>query len=64
VTWDLQEDPKSRFNDARRGGPVFVEPGQYTVKISAGEASTSLTFKVAPYAGWRPLETKAELPPR
>jgi hypothetical protein len=63
VVWDLQADPKHRFNDPRKGGPVFVEPGSYTVTVTAGENSDKTEFEVLPYPGWVAVEEKAQLPP-
>jgi photosystem II stability/assembly factor-like uncharacterized protein len=63
VVWDLQADPKHRFNDARKSGPVFVEPGLYRVTVTVGEQSDQVEFEVHPYPGWTPPEDKAQLPP-
>ena len=63
ATWDLQAEAKLRFGDARRGGPEFVEPGEYTVKMSVGEEKAEAKFTVHPYPGWRSPESRAELPP-
>lgn len=62
TAWDLQADREFRFNDSRRNGPVFVEPGTYTVKLSAGELKAEATVEVAPYPGWRPVAERAVLP--
>ena len=63
VTWDLQADPKRRFADPRRTGPVFVDPGTYTVSIGSGREKAETTFTVLPHPGWVAPEDKAVLPP-
>ena len=63
LAWDLQADPKHRFNDPRKGGPVFVEPGNYKVTVTVGEQSEQTEFQVHPYPGWIATEAKAQLPP-
>ena len=62
ATWDLQADKEHRFNNPRRSGPVFVEPGEYTVKVSVDGESVSESFEVLPYPGYEPMETRMELP--
>jgi len=63
VVWDLQADEKHRFANARRGGPVFVEPMTYTVTVSVDGESSSADVVVHPYPGWRPAAARAVLPP-
>ena len=63
MVWDLQADPKHRFADPRKGGPVFVEPGIYKVTVSAGENAGTEEFEVFPYPGYVAPEDKAALPP-
>ena len=63
VVWDLQADEKQRFNNARRSGPVFVEPMTYTVTVSVDGESSSTEIVVEPYPGWESVEQRAELPP-
>ncbi|MHC4429982.1 MAG: hypothetical protein ACYS0D_15495, partial [Planctomycetota bacterium] len=47
VTWDLQADPKQRLGNPH-GLPEFVEPGTYTVRVSAGELSGKTSVEVLP----------------
>ncbi len=63
VAWDLQADPKRRFADPRQTGPVFVDPGLYTVAISSGDDKAEAVFTVRPHPGWVAPEDKAMLPP-
>ena len=63
VVWDLQADEKQRFNNARRSGPVFVEPMTYTVTVSVDGESSSTEIVVEPYPGWESVEQRSELPP-
>lgn len=63
LTWDLQEDAKSRFDDPRRDGPVFVEPGTYKVTLSVDKESMSQNVVVNPFPGWKPVTAKVHLPP-
>ncbi len=63
LTWDLQADPKIRFADPRQNGPVFVDPGTYTVNISSGEEKAETTVIVKAHPGWVAPEDKAVLPP-
>jgi photosystem II stability/assembly factor-like uncharacterized protein len=63
VVWDLQADPKHRFADPSKGGPVFVEPGTYQVTVTVGEFSGNTSFQVLPYPGHVVPEDKAVLPP-
>lgn len=63
ATWDLQADPKHRIANARIGGPVFVDPGTYTVTVSVDGESMKQTVEVAPYPGYVAPQRKAELPP-
>jgi photosystem II stability/assembly factor-like uncharacterized protein len=63
LVWDLQADPKHRFNNSRRSGPVFVEPGIYQVIVAAGGESARTEFTVHPYPGWTSPEEKKFLPP-
>lgn len=63
ATWNLQAGREHSWGNARRQGPEFVEPGEYTVKVSAGGESASATFTVHPYPGYRAPEERAELPP-
>lgn len=62
AAWNLQADDDYRFNDSRRNGPVFVEPGEYKVKLKAGELTAEGVVVVLPYPGWEPAEARAELP--
>ncbi|RKZ11903.1 hypothetical protein DRQ50_12820, partial [bacterium] len=63
VVWDLQADEQHRFGNARRAGPVFVEPMTYTLTVSVDDHSASTDIVVNPYPGWRPAGSRAELPP-
>jgi hypothetical protein len=63
VVWDLQADDQHRFANARRAGPVFVEPMTYTLTVSVDGHAASTTVKVGPYPGWQPVESRAQLPP-
>ena len=63
LMWDLQADPKHRFNNPRRGGPVFVKPGVYRAVISADQEKARMEFVVHPYPGWIDPAEKAQLPP-
>jgi len=63
VQWNLQADPKRRFANPRLGGPVFVDPGVYTVSITSGEESAETAFTVKPYPGYVSPKDKAVLPP-
>lgn len=63
AVWNLQPDPKHGFQDARRSGPVFVDPGTYTVKLSVDDESASGEFVVHAAPGWQSPEEKAKLPP-
>lgn len=63
AVWDLQADPKHRFDDARRHGPAFVDPGEYTITLSVDDESVSTTVQVAAYPGYVAPQEKAELPP-
>ncbi len=63
VTWDLQADPKVRFADPRKTGPVFVDPGTYTVTVSSGDLKAETTVTVTAHPGWVEPEDKAVLPP-
>jgi photosystem II stability/assembly factor-like uncharacterized protein len=63
LVWDLQADDQHRFANARRAGPVFVEPMTYTLTVSVDGHSASTTVKVGPYPGWQPVESRAQLPP-
>ncbi len=44
-------------------GPVFVDPGTYTVTISVDGESSTQTVEVAAYPGYVAPEEKSELPP-
>ena len=63
VVWDLQADEQHRFGNARRAGPVFVEPMTYTVTVSVDDHSASIEVVVHPYPGWQPAPQRAVLPP-
>ncbi|MCP4572218.1 MAG: hypothetical protein GY838_07675 [bacterium] len=63
VTWDLQTDPQHRFANARRSGPVFVEPMTYKVTVAVDGESSTAEVVVHPYPGWRSAAERAELPP-
>jgi photosystem II stability/assembly factor-like uncharacterized protein len=63
LVWDLQADPKHRFKNPRRSGPVFVEPGVYRAVVSDGQKKDQVEFTVHPYPGWIPPDAKAQLPP-
>lgn len=63
VVWDLQADAPYRFSNARRQGPVFVEPMTYTVTVAVDDHRSSAEVVVGPYPGWRPAAARAELPP-
>ena len=64
LSWDLQADPKHTFANPRQSGPVFVDPGTYTLKLSAGDASVSVDVIVHPAPGWVDPDDKAKLPPK
>ena len=63
VIWDLQADDQHRFDNARRAGPVFVEPMTYTLTVTVDELSDKAEVVVHPYPGWRPAGERAKLPP-
>ena len=63
TVWDLQADEKHRFTDARLDGPVFVEPGTYTISVSIEGVAAETAVEVAAYPGWVAPEEKAVLPP-
>ncbi len=63
VSWDLQADDQHRFDDARRGGPVFVEPMTYTLTVKVDEFSDKTEVVVHPYPGWVPVAERAKLAP-
>jgi photosystem II stability/assembly factor-like uncharacterized protein len=52
VVWDLRPDPREAIGDERGSGAqvAFVPPGEYTVRMKAGEfqASTKLTVEAEP----------------
>ena len=63
VAWDLQADDQHRFDDARRSGPVFVEPMTYTLTVTVDDLSDKAEVVVRPYPGWVPAAERAKLPP-
>ncbi|HEY6213170.1 MAG TPA: hypothetical protein VIW45_12845, partial [Vicinamibacterales bacterium] len=52
VVWDLRAEPRETISDVRGAGgqPIYVKPGEYTVKMKYGEfrAQTKVTVDAKP----------------